>query len=289
MDVRFAENVARWIGVVSHRAELAQQMARVAAEQGRRTGAEELVMVLAHDLRNYVMPLDLRLHGIQERANGDGREKDQRDTTLARKGLRRLMDLITDILDVSRVDQGVFPISVQPLDLVLLVRDAANVLETSDRPIEVNASERVVVAADPARMRQCFDNLLANAVKHSPQGVAVTVNLSKKNDASGEKAHADIIDHGPGISPEIRSRIFEPFVTGRATDGGLGLGLYLAKRIALMHDGDLTVTSEPGQGARFSLILPCLPALPEPDRGEMHGGDRAKGTSDLAPTGSGTK
>jgi signal transduction histidine kinase len=76
---------------------------------------------------------------------------------------------------------------------------------------------------------------------------------------SGYVAKVDVVDEGPGIPPDVLPHVFERFVTGTGSQGGLGLGLYLAKRIARVHGGDLTVESAPGKGARFMLTLPSSP------------------------------
>ncbi|HEX2197517.1 MAG TPA: ATP-binding protein, partial [Burkholderiales bacterium] len=73
----------------------------------------------------------------------------------------------------------------------------------------------------------------------------------------GGRADVTVIDQGPGIPQDLLPYVFERFVSGRQRQGGLGLGLYLAKRIAAMHGGDLTVESQPGKGARFKLVLPA--------------------------------
>ena len=75
----------------------------------------------------------------------------------------------------------------------------------------------------------------------------------------GDHVQIHVVDQGPGVSPDVLPRLFDRFVSGQGPNGGLGLGLYLAKRIAALHGGDLTVESEPGKGARFTLMLPALP------------------------------
>jgi two-component system, OmpR family, sensor kinase len=255
-DVRFAESVARWVSIVVHRAELVEEIARNAAEQGRRAVAEELITVLAHDLRNVISPIDLRLHMLHRRAERDQRQADVRELDAAAKAVARLSGLISDILDVARIDQGILDMDVQPVDAVELIQNTAATLSTSENPIVIKSSEDVILAADPARVLQCLENLLSNAVKHSPKGAPVTVLLSSVKHDSGDFAIVDVVDEGPGVPPEIMPRLFERFVTGGRSNGGLGLGLYLAKRIAVMHQGELTVSSEPGKGARFRLMLP---------------------------------
>lgn len=256
-DVRFAESVVRWVGVVVHRAELAQEIARGAVEQGRRAVAEELITELAHDLRNYVSPIRLRVNLLRRRAEHGGREADVRDLDLTLAALSRLGSLITDILDVARIDRGVLQLDLDAVDLVALVHDTASALSTLEQPIQVRAGEDVIVSADAARVRQCLENLLSNATRHSPRQTPVTVLVSRWTGEEGEWARVDVVDEGPGVAAELLPRIFERFVTGERREGGLGLGLYLAKRIAVLHGGDLTVESTAGKGARFSLTLPC--------------------------------
>jgi signal transduction histidine kinase len=266
-DVPFAESLSRWVGILAHRAELAEHMARNAAEQGRRAGAEELVTVLAHDLRNYLQPLHMRLELLRLRAQRDRRKEDADDADAAARSVLRLGGLVSDILDVARIDQGVFQIQPEFFDLAALVRDTAALLSTSDHPVVVTVQDggAVAVAADPRRLRQCIENIIANALQKSPARAPVSVFVTvQKNRPDGPLAKVDVVDQGPGIPQDILPHVFDRFVTadagaaGAATrsGGGLGLGLYLAKRIAAIHRGDLTVESKPGQGARFSLSLP---------------------------------
>jgi two-component system, OmpR family, sensor kinase len=255
-DVRFAEMVGHWVGLVAYRAELVEEIARNAVEQGRRAVAEELVTVLAHDLRNYLSPLNLRLNMASRRSRQDGRDADTRDLDLALRTVGRLEALVTDLLDVARIDQGVFQVDPQPQDLGALVGELIKVMSTPEHTISLKVAEEVHVLADGARVRQCVQNLLANAVKHSAQGAPVAVSVSREKREDGAWARVDVIDEGPGIPQELLPRIFDRFVTGQKVGEGLGLGLYLAKRIASAHGGDLAVESAPGKSTRFTLSLP---------------------------------
>lgn len=100
-DVRFADAVVRWVGVVAHRAELVEEIARNAADQGRRAVAEELVTVLAHDMRDYLSPVHLRLDLLRRRAESEGRTADANDLDLTLKSLMRADALVSDLLDVA--------------------------------------------------------------------------------------------------------------------------------------------------------------------------------------------
>jgi two-component system OmpR family sensor kinase len=255
-DETFAQTAARWVGMVAHRSELVENIERNALEQGRRTVAEELITVLAHDLRNYVSPVVLRLYSIRHRAETENRTADSDDANVALEALASLSALIANLLDVARLDEGLFQIEIEPVDLVSLVREAAKVLSTPQHEIVVETSDAVIVAGDPGRLRQCIDNLLTNAISHSPKNAPVSVFISQENSEGKAWGRIEIIDEGPGIAEDVLPRIFDRFVTGRGNKGGLGLGLYIAKRIASAHTGDVFADQCPGKGARFTLRLP---------------------------------
>jgi len=256
-QARFAEAIVRWVGLVAHRAELVQDIARTATEQGRRAVAEELVTVLAHDLRNYISPIELRLRLLNRRAESDGREADLRDAGLALRAVGRLSAMVTDILDVSRLDEGILPVNVEEVELGPLLEELARAMSTPDHTIELTIVDEVTLSGDPRRLRQCIENLLSNAVKHSPETAPVKMTVRREPHERGERARVDVTDKGPGVPPEILPRLFERFVTGEARRGGTGLGLYLAHRIAVMHGGELNVASTLGEGTCMSLLLPC--------------------------------
>ncbi len=261
-DARFAESVAHWAGIVAHRAELAEHMGRNAASQARRAAAEELVTVLAHDLRNFLGPLSLRLEVLKQRAKGPQREDDRRDLDAAASTLERLAALVADLLDAARIDQGVFQVQPQMVDLGALVEDVAQVFNSAQNPVLVRVQEgpRIQVAADASRLRQTLENLIANAQQQSPAAATVSIFVkSGKKERPGDAALVEVADEGPGIPQEMLPRLFDRYVTRSERRGGLGLGLYLAKRIAEVHGGDLTVDSQPGKGTRFTLTLPAVP------------------------------
>lgn len=261
-DMRFMETISRWVGVVAHRAELAEQIARNAAEQGRRAGAEELVTVLAHDLRNYLSPLNMRLDVLRMRAERDQRSDELRDIALLARSVARLGELVNDILDVARLDEGLFHIQTQRIELSALVREIVGGFQSAQHAIDITVQQGddIRVAGDAARLRQCLENVIANAIQKSPVTAAINIFVRREIRADGARsAVVDVIDEGPGIPAEQLSRVFDRYQTGHGREGGMGLGLYIAKRLARLHGGDLTAKSPPGKGARFTLTLPLEP------------------------------
>ncbi len=256
-DVGFAEAVSRWIGSVAHRAELVEQIERNAVEHGRRVVADELITVLAHDLRNFIAPIDIRLRTILRRAELEGRSTDVGEADAALKSVARLAGLVSDILDAARVDQGVLQLEPRPVEINAVVDDVIKSLATPEHPIIRKSSEDLLIEADPKRICQCLENIVANAVRYSPDEAPVTILIRRSRHEGRDIAHIEVVDQGPGIPAEVLPHIFERFVTGERRKGGLGLGLYLAKRIATLHNGTLECESTPGAGARFTLSMPC--------------------------------
>ncbi len=244
-DLRFLEVVARWVGLLTER-----------AEQGRASAAEERITVLAHDLRNLLVPLQGRLQLLQRRAEREDRARDVRDVQIATGSLERLTRLIEDLLDVGRLDRGLFAVEPRPTDLVVLARETAGALGTAATRIQIEAPDELVICADPNRLRQALENLLSNAVKHSPDGAPIALALTTETRADDRWALLSVADRGPGIAAEALPRLFTRFAAG-PDSSGLGLGLYLARGIAVAHGGTLAVDSRPGQGARFTLALPA--------------------------------
>ena len=257
-DQRFLESVAHWVGTVVHRAELLQQVAHSAAEQARRATAEELVTVLAHDLRNYLTPVQGRLGLLTRRATKEQRQRDLDDLSGITATMRRLERLITDLMDTTRLSQGLFTLAKELVDLAILAQETAIAVETPSVPIEVQTPPELIAWVDADRFRQALENILSNAVKHTPKGK--TVLLQVETQEQKDSVLFSISDQGPGIPSELLSSLFEPFRAG-ASSTGLGLGLYLAQQIVQAHNGQLSVDTTYHSGARFRLCLPMSEGL----------------------------
>lgn len=177
------------------------------------------------------------------------------------KGIRsesaRMTELVDDLLLLARLDEG-RPLEREPVDLVELLADsihAANLVGPA-WPVTLNATTPVEVTGDRARLRQVFDNLIANIRAHTPEGTTATISVKPERN----EAVIDVIDQGPGIDPSQWDRVFERFYrtdTSRArSTGGTGLGLSIVWAIVRAHGGHVEGGPGPGGGARFSVRLP---------------------------------
>ncbi len=224
----------------------------------------------SHELRTRLS----NLRGTVEVALRRPRTADEcRDTLqVTLSEVDRLSRLVADLLTLSRADAGQLVVGGGEVRLDGVAREAAAACaqRARDAGIEliVDAAEEVSVTGDADRLRQVVDNLLDNALRYSPAGSAVRIGVGM---ADGN-ARITVRDSGPGIALELRSAIFERFYRAdpaRARrSGGAGLGLAIARAIAVAHGGELTVASEPGEGAEFVLQLPARPAeQPDTPRG----------------------
>jgi two-component system OmpR family sensor kinase len=229
LDGALVESAARWVGSVIERADLSEAIKRAAVEQSRYSTAEELVTVLAHDLRNYLQPVTWRMHALRLRAARDDRAADVRDVDAAQAALSRITSLVSDLLDSARLEGGLDDLKLEDVDLGVLLDEAAAEMSSPDHAIDVNSAQAVVVAGDRVGLRQCVDNILANALSHSPPGAPVHVYMNRENTESGALARIEIVDEGSGIPESVLPHLFEKFYSVRGERGeGLGLGLYIA-------------------------------------------------------------
>jgi two-component system OmpR family sensor kinase len=259
-DMRFMQGVAGWVGMVMHRAELVEQNTRDAAEQTKRTTADELITTLAHDLNNHLTPLSGRIQLASRRAEREGREDDIRDLGEASRVLSRLREMIRDMLDIERLERGIVSITKKEVNLAALVQQVAQTMQSDRCAINLQLPQQgqLLTEADPIRLRQALENLVSNAIKHSPDGAGVEVRLELDLRADGEWAAITVRDRGPGVPTELVPRLFERFTAGPESSG-LGLGLYLARSIAQVHGGNLELQQDYTEGASFCLSLPATP------------------------------
>ena len=263
-ELRLLDTGAGWVGTLTYRPDIADSFQPGSYQEGELSPAEQLVTIIAHDLRNYLTPLLGRIGYIGRQAAQDCLvyyvENAQEMATV----LRRMNRMVGDLLDVAKLEQGLFAVTPQNVDLTGLARETASALSTPYCPISVEFADPVRTEVDPDRMRQALENLLVNAINHSPEGAFVRVFLATGKQDGSERAFITVQDDGPGIDHEMMPRLFTRFAPGPGSTG-LGLGLYLARGIAQAHGGNLTVESAPGRGATFRMALPLVAAVPAAD------------------------
>jgi two-component system, OmpR family, sensor kinase len=256
-DVPFLEAAARWIGMVLHRTELIERIAQEVAARARQTAADELITILAHDLRAPLVALKGRAMLLQMRAQREGQQANLKDSQGVLQAAHRLERMIADLMDTARLEQGLFTLTLTVINLATVVRETATTLTTETSKIEVRAPDEIVVEADENRIRQVLENLLSNARRYSPAGAPISIDVTTDIRTDGAWAVVAVRDQGPGIDADLIPRLFTRFVAGRSTKG-LGLGLFLARGIAEAHRGTLTLDTTSGQGTTFRLALPLL-------------------------------
>jgi signal transduction histidine kinase len=238
--------------------ELARDQAMAAAR-----AKDEFLATMSHELRT---PLNAVLGFSELLADGHtgALNEEQREFLghIASSG-RHLLDLINDILELAKIDAGRLELERAAVDIDSLCRASLDLVRAQAQAkaldLHYQAPPQPVSAqGDTRRLRQILVNLLGNAVKFTPNGGTVTLEINTEQDGS---LRLSVLDTGIGISEQDLPRLFQPFMQ---LDSGItrkyqgtGLGLALSQRFAQLHGGHLEVESQPGQGSRFSLVLPA--------------------------------
>ncbi|GAA3207218.1 ATP-binding protein [Microbacterium terregens] len=249
------------------------------AETAREAGAlaetdqvrSALLSAVSHDLRRPLSAAVAALGGLRA-ADGRLSDEDRRELlATADESLTTLTVLVTDLLDVSRVEAGVLAVALRPVDAAGIVLAAVDELRLGSDDVELALdSDLPEISADPVLLQRILVNVLTNARRYSPDHARVRIGTSQL----GGTAEIRVVDHGPGISPERRDEIFAPFQRLGDTDNttGLGLGLALAKGFTEGMGGTLTAEDTPGGGLTMVIALPIAAPIraraAAPDSGE---------------------
>jgi PAS domain S-box-containing protein len=265
-EARLVDVVARTAGVAVERRRAEEAL----READRRK--DEFLATLAHELRNPLAPMRnalqvMQLAGGEPAVVGPAREMIERQ-------MRHLVRLVDDLLDVSRITRGKMELRTQRIDLAAVVHTA---VETSRPLIDAARHELslslppfpIFVNGDPVRLAQVFSNLLNNAAKYTEAGGSITLTVERH----GSDAVVSVRDNGLGIPAEMLGKVFELFTqidgTLERSQGGLGIGLTLVRRLVEMHGGRVDARSEgQGHGSEFVVRLPAVLATPANDEGE---------------------
>ncbi len=234
---------------------------------------DEFMSLVAHELRTPLntLFLETQMRSLQlKRGNTAAFGAQQMEAMIQRdeRQIKSMIRLIDDMLDVSRMRSG--KLSIRPAQVELMnllervVSDLSLQAATTGSSLTLRPHDGVTGCWDEFRVEQVIVNLLTNALRYGC-GQPVEVSVER----SGDMVRIDVRDQGKGIASSDLERIFEPYERG-ARNGepkGLGLGLYISRQLAISHGGELRVTSKPGEGSVFSLVLPCtdVPVCAEAD------------------------
>lgn len=239
---------------ISERKRLYQQL----QEADRRK--DEFLAILAHELRNPLAPIRNALEIL--RLAGDNKAALEQIRTIMERQLQQMVHLIDDLLDVSRISRGKLNLQTERIELAMVVRHALEIsrplIEASGHELTVALpDESIPVDADTVRLAQVFSNLLNNAAKYTERGGRIRLTLER----AGNDAIVTVTDTGVGIRTEHLPHIFEMFAqvdqSLERSQGGLGIGLTLVKRLTEMHGGTVDASSDGhNKGSTFRVHLP---------------------------------
>jgi len=219
---------------------------------------QEFLSNVSHELRTPLTAIIAFVETLEEGAIED-RESSQRFLSIIRKNASRMHSLIDDILELTSIEGGNVQLRAAPVDLYTVVADvcasAAAKAAAQSVTLKNNVEPDVMVYADERRLEQMLTNLIDNGIKFSREHGTVTISYE-----SGTRDKILVQDNGDGIPSQHLERLFERFYRvdrARSRDmGGTGLGLAIVKHLALLHRGEVTVTSELGKGSTFTIHLP---------------------------------
>jgi signal transduction histidine kinase/ActR/RegA family two-component response regulator len=264
-DVRLAEEIARRAAGAVATARLyraLEEAVRLRDEADRRK--DEFLAMLGHELRNPLSPIMTALQLMRLR----GDPSFDRERQIIERQVRHLERLVDDLLDISRVTRGKLELHRRTIEMgevvAQAVESASPLMEQKRQRLTLAVDARgLLVDVDRTRMAQVLTNLLTNAAKYTPDGGEIS--LSARVD--GEDVIVSVRDTGDGISQDLLPRIFDMFVQApqalARSQGGLGLGLTISKRLVEFHGGTIEAYSGgPGQGSRFDLRLPRIHRTP---------------------------
>ncbi len=249
-DLKFAEEVGRRAALTIDAVQ-SQQLIRL---------REEVLATVSHDLKN---PLSAILSSAElitrEARPGESGDVFRKQVAIIKRSALRMDRLVSDLLDLAKMEAGRFTVERQRLDVLSLLGEVVEAHQVLARAksITFEASwvvDRCEVDGDRDRLFRVFSNLIGNAIKFTPEGGQVTVRLEH----CGDDVRFSVQDSGPGIAEEDRSRIFERYwQAGPASRLGTGIGLSIVKGIIEAHGGTIWVESEVGAGSTFFFTLPA--------------------------------
>lgn len=219
---------------------------------------EEYVSLLSHELRNPLVGIAAAAQ-VLARELAEGSPESARAAAIAAEATH-MLSLLEEVTDATRIESGTLRSVLAPTDLAQVVRTAIASLHIADHHVVLRGTEaEVTVLADERRIRQVVANLVANALAYTPPGTQIEVTVGRS--ANGRAAIVEVRDHGPGVPPAERDRLFGKFARLSTSEGtrGSGLGLYICRAIIADHGGELRADWPADGGTTFSFSLPFAP------------------------------
>ncbi|HKD43950.1 MAG TPA: ATP-binding protein [Myxococcaceae bacterium] len=218
----------------------------------------DLVATVAHEFRTPLTSLRMAIHLVAEEAVGPLTPKQAELLASARQDCERLQGIVDDLLDLSSIQSGRLELQVRPISAAELLSKAIASQEFSADQKDIHLETSIAadvdqLELDPDRVGLVLNNLISNAIRHTPEGGRVSIRVGR----SGGSTRFEVTDSGEGIPPEYQKRVFEKFfrVPGSAS-GGAGLGLSISREIVEAHGGEIGLESRPGYGSTFWFTLP---------------------------------
>jgi len=225
----------------------------------------DLLTNVSHELRTPLVTVRGYTDLMEAGRLGPTSQRQQKALAVMQISLQKLLVLIDRLLDFSRLDSGQQGLSVEEVDLCVLASGVVTALQPKADEAKVTVALRVeggscVLEGDPSLLEQLVSNLLDNAIEFNRAGGRVDLTLAPMSE---DRVRIVVSDTGIGIAPDQQARVFERFhqvdTTSTREHGGAGIGLSLARAIALQHGGEIRLTSEPGEGSCFTAELPRRP------------------------------
>lgn len=255
--------------VALENARLMEVAARERDERDRAAEAQDRARAtLSHELRSPLNAIQsyssLLLDGVLDPLT----ERQRESISRIRMSGEHLLAVIENVLEMAQIHAGTLKTTIQTVPVDPVVSEALQLLQHSaaekGQDVRTHGMDDVVVRADRDRLRQALVNLIGNAIKYTPEGGTIEVELTAVEREGRQLAAMAVIDDGRGIAPSVLETIFEPYQRGDAEghEGGLGLGLTISRELVRQMGGDIEVESAPGHGSTFTVLLPIAAETP---------------------------
>jgi len=260
--VRLAELVADRSAMIVYNARLYEKVAAANLELERLNKIKtEFVSMISHELRTPITAIKGFVNIVLTEGAGPINDQQKKFLTIAENSIDRLSLIISDLLDISKIEEGQMKIKLEPISVDKIMQDCREThrtgMEAKRISLELHFDNKIpMVIADELRVKQVIDNLMSNAIKFTPKNGKIKINAEDM----GDFVLFSIIDSGIGINKDEHDNIFNMFyqtdssITRKV--GGSGLGLSISKSIIEIHGGKIWVESESGQGSIFRFLLP---------------------------------